>query len=242
MTSSSTPCSISFSGNALPAIWQTPDAPSHALLLAHGASLSSAHPGMGELADGLAAIGVATLRFDFPFRALRPGGGGRPDPPKKSQAALVAAWEHMASLAPDIPRLAGGRSFGSRIVTMAAARGSLPDCAGLLLFAWSLHGPGKPTTSRADHLKDIAVPSLFCRGEEDPLADHAIMCDLLSALPNTASISLPGADHSFQFAPESGDDRAAAMDAMLERVRSWLDGDYKTGWGESLPIPQLPAS
>ena len=48
-------------------------------VLAHGAGAGMAHPFMAAVADGLAARGIATLRYQFPYMER---GSRRPDPPR----------------------------------------------------------------------------------------------------------------------------------------------------------------
>ncbi|MFO1056540.1 MAG: alpha/beta family hydrolase [Dongiaceae bacterium] len=55
---------------------------------AHGAGAGMTHPSLAATAEGLAARGIATLRFQFPFMEA---GTGRPDPPARAQAAVRAA-------------------------------------------------------------------------------------------------------------------------------------------------------
>ncbi len=54
-------------------------------VLAHGAGAGMAHPFMAAVAAELAARGIATLRYQFPYMEQ---GGRRPDPPKVAQAAV----------------------------------------------------------------------------------------------------------------------------------------------------------
>ncbi len=60
----------------------------------------------------------------------------------------------------------GGRSFGGRACSVAAAEGLV--VAGLLLLSYPLHPPGKPDKLRVDHFDQIDVPTLFISGEKDP--------------------------------------------------------------------------
>src|SRR2546427_12426730 len=58
------------------------------LVLAHGAGAGMCHPFMEKLAGELAGVGVATLRYQFPYmEARRPA----PDPPAVLTATVVAA-------------------------------------------------------------------------------------------------------------------------------------------------------
>jgi hypothetical protein len=62
------------------------------------------HPFMAAVADGLADLGIASLRYQFPFveRLAR-----RPDPPALSHETVRAAVAKAAQLAPRLPLIAG---------------------------------------------------------------------------------------------------------------------------------------
>jgi predicted alpha/beta-hydrolase family hydrolase len=76
---------------------------------------------MSGLAEALAGRGIGVLRFNFPYAEE---GRARPDP----EAILIETWLHVLHEAlpegafPSLPRLAGGRSLGARMATLAAAR------------------------------------------------------------------------------------------------------------------------
>src|SRR5688572_11580068 len=48
-------------------LWQAPAVPQAGLVLAHGAGAGMTHRSMAAIADGLEALGVATLRYQFPY-------------------------------------------------------------------------------------------------------------------------------------------------------------------------------
>src|SRR5207302_3932690 len=68
-------------------------------------------------------------------------------PSGKAERA-VAAYLQQSGTGPDV--IVGGRSFGGRVASLAAAA---PDneFAGLLLFAFPLHRPGHPEQLRTEH-------------------------------------------------------------------------------------------
>src|SRR5689334_22083249 len=78
-------------------------------LFAHGAGAGMTHKSMESNALGLAERGIATLRYQFPYMEK---GSKRVDPPRIAHAAVRAAAGEAARLAPDLPLIAGGRSFG----------------------------------------------------------------------------------------------------------------------------------
>ena len=93
-------------------------------VLAHGAGAGMFHPLMDGAARGLAERGIATLRYQFPYMER---GAKRPDPPKLAHATVRAAVAEAARLAPELPLLAGGKSFGGRMTSQAQAAHELLD-------------------------------------------------------------------------------------------------------------------
>lgn len=81
-------------------------------VLAHGAGAGMQHPSMEAVATELGALGIATLRYQFPYMERR---SKRPDPPELCHATVRAAVREAARLAPELPLIAGGRSFGGRM-------------------------------------------------------------------------------------------------------------------------------
>src|SRR5437868_13871273 len=96
-------------------------------VFAHGAGAGMTHKGMVSNAEGLAARGIATLRYQFPYMEK---GSKRVDPPRVAHAAVRAAVAEAARLSPDLPLFAGGRSFGGRMTSQAQAESALPGVRG----------------------------------------------------------------------------------------------------------------
>ncbi|MGC1821896.1 MAG: alpha/beta family hydrolase, partial [Pseudolabrys sp.] len=91
-------------------------------VLAHGAGAGMDHPFMEDVARGLAARGVATLRYQFPYMER---GSRRPDPPQLAQATVRAAVTEALRLLPELALIAGGKSFGGRMASQAQANAPL---------------------------------------------------------------------------------------------------------------------
>src|SRR5262249_31436976 len=117
------------------------------LVLGHGAGSSMTSPFLRGFCEAIADLGVATSRFDFPYRRA-----GRRAPHRAP--VLIGPYrearDRAAALAGDLPVLAGGRSMGGRIGSMAAAEGM--PVAGLVFLAYPLHPPGRPEKIRDEHL------------------------------------------------------------------------------------------
>jgi predicted alpha/beta-hydrolase family hydrolase len=205
---------------AVSGLWQAPPKPMAALALAHGAGAGMTHRSMAAIADGLAALGVATLRYQFPYMEK---GGKRPDSPAVAQATVRAAAAVARERAAGAPLFAGGRSFGGRMTSQAQAADPLADVRGLVFFAFPLHLAGKPAVARAEHLAEVRIPMLFLQGSNDALAELDLLEQTVAGLKDRATLELiPGADHSFHVPKRSGRSDAEVLAAALEVAVRWM--------------------
>jgi predicted alpha/beta-hydrolase family hydrolase len=127
-------------------------------VLAHGAGAGMRHAFMEAVAHGLAARGITTLRYKFPYMEK---GSKRPDPPKLAQATVRAAVSEATKSLPRTPLIAGGKSFGGRMTSQAQAAEPLPSVRGLAFLGFPLHPAGRPSQERGQHLSDVHIPMLF---------------------------------------------------------------------------------
>jgi predicted alpha/beta-hydrolase family hydrolase len=208
-------------GSPVSALWQKPRDARAVLVLAHGAGAGMTHKHMAATADGLAARGVAVLRYNFAYMER---GSKRPDNPPVAHAAVRAAVAHAAKLAGDLPLFAGGRSFGARMTSQAQALDPLPEVAGLVFFAWPLHPPGKAGVERAEHLAAVKVPMLFLQGSKDEFAETPLLQSTVKSLGKRAKLHLvEHADHSFHVPAKSGRKDPEVMDEILDAAVKWMD-------------------
>jgi len=148
-------------------------------VLAHGAGAGMSHPLMAAVADGLAARGIATLRYQFPYMEQS---SKRPDAPKVAQATVRAAVAQASHLVPKLALVAGGKSFGGRMTSQAQAQSPLPGVRGLAFLGFPLHAAGRPSVERGKHLFEVAIPMLFLQGTRDALANADLMEELVHQL------------------------------------------------------------
>ena len=189
-------------------------------LFAHGAAVGMTHRHMESNAQGLAARGIATLRYQFPYMEK---GSRRPDPPRIAHAAVRAAAARAAELAPDLPLYAGGRSFGGRMTSQAQALSPLPGVRGLAFLGFSLHPAGSPGVERAKHLARVQIPMLFVSGERDALAELDLLRSVVTSLSDRATLHLvAGADHGFNVTAKSGRTAAEAEADALDALAGWI--------------------
>jgi predicted alpha/beta-hydrolase family hydrolase len=201
-------------------LWQGPSSARACLVLAHGAGAGMTHKGMAAIADGLAARGIATLRYQFPYMER---GSKRPDPPAVAHAAVRAAVAEAAQRAPKLPLFAGGRSFGGRMTSQAQAKAPLAGVRGLVFFAFPLHPPGKPSTERAEHLAGVSVPMLFLQGTRDEFATLDLLTTTVAGLGERATLKLfEDADHSFHVPAKTGRKDVEVLNEILDAATEWM--------------------
>lgn len=202
-------------------LFERPSGARAVLVLAHGAGAGMEHPSMQTVATGLAECGIATLRYQFPYMERK---SRRPDPPALCHATVRAAAAEAARLAPDLPLIAGGRSFGGRMTSQAQAQSPLPGVAGLVFLAFPLHPANRPGTDRAAHLQEVRVPMLFLQGTRDELADLGLFRPLVEGLgPHATLHLLQDADHSFHVPARSGRKDSDLRAEALAALSGWLD-------------------
>ena len=218
---------VSDSAGDVEALLLRPDDARCLLVFAHGAGAGMHHPFMERLAGQLAGCGVATLRYHFPYMQHR---RKRPDPPAVLAATVRAAVAAASETAPGLPLLAGGKSLGGRMASLAVAdersapsRG-IASVRGLVFFGFPLHPAGRPGTQRAEHLARVRIPMLFLQGTRDTLADLALLrplCDTL--VPLSTLHVVDGGDHSFHVLKRFGKTDADVLAELARTVAAWAD-------------------
>ncbi|HEX6834590.1 MAG TPA: alpha/beta family hydrolase [Rudaea sp.] len=196
-------------------------------VLAHGAGAGMQHAFMADLASALAARGIATLRYQFPYMEK---GGGRPDSPKLAHATVRAACAAAAQWMPGVTLVAGGKSFGGRMTSQAQAAQPLEGVAGLIFVGFPLHPAKQPSIERAKHLAEVRIPMLFLQGTRDELANLDLITGVVErlddALPRAACkratlATFDDADHSFHVRKRSGSTDQQVLRRLAEKIAEW---------------------
>ena len=189
-------------------------------VFAHGAGAGMNHPFMQRAAQALEARGIATHRFEFPYMQAKKS---RPDPPAIAEEAVRRAVADAARKTPNVPVFAGGKSFGGRMTSQAQAKQPMPDVRGLVFFGFPLHPPGKPGTSRAEHLTSVDVPTLFLQGTRDGFAQLDLLQQVVRGLGDRATLHLiEDGDHSFKVPKRSGKTEADVMNELADTIHGWM--------------------
>jgi predicted alpha/beta-hydrolase family hydrolase len=190
------------------------------LVFAHGAGAGMEHPFMRAVAGDLDALGIATLRFQFPYMENH---RKRPDPPALCHATVRAAVAAARARWPSVPLFAGGKSFGGRMTSQAQAATALPNIRGIVFFGFPLHPPKQPSDARAQHLTRIEIPLLFLQGTRDVFAEMNLLQPLVRRLGRIATLSLlQDADHSFHVPATTGRTNAEVQSEMLNALAMWI--------------------
>lgn len=194
-----------------------PKKPVAILVLAHGAGANLRHAHMSNIAESLAAVGIATLRFNFPYMQL---GKPRTDNIPTCIETFSNAIQLTRNKVRNLPLYIGGHSFGGRMSSHYMAETADDRVAGLVYFSFPLHNAKKLEIKRADHLPTINKPMLFLSGTRDGLADLSLLKPIVQTLVNGQLHELDTADHSFKILKRT---RQAAEDVYTEATRVTAD-------------------
>ena len=194
-----------------------------AVLLAHGAGSDHRAPALVAVADALAAVGIPSLRFDYPYKAA---GRRAPDrPPVLAQATRDAASELARRTGLPLDRLVlGGRSMGGRIGSLVVADGDDPQPAlGLLLLGYPLHPAGKPERRRDGHFPRLDLPVCFVSGTRDSLAPRPELTRAARTVPGPVTLHwLDSADHGYRPLKASGRSIDDVLAEAAETSVTWV--------------------
>jgi predicted alpha/beta-hydrolase family hydrolase len=205
----------------VPALLLRPPGARRLLVLGHGAGAGMRHAFLESLSGELADAGVASLRYEFPYMHR---GRQAPDAPRVLMATVRAAVRAAAEAAPDLPLIAGGKSMGGRMTSMAAAREPLEGVRGLVFFGFPLHRPKQPGTERGDHLMEVGLPMLFLQGTRDSFAELGLLRPVVEKLGARATLHVVGtADHSFHVLKRSGRTDAEVLRELARTVAGWAE-------------------
>jgi uncharacterized protein len=190
-----------------------PDEPAaDAIALTHGAGSNCNAPLLVRMAQAFADAGYLALRYDLPFRRMRPKGPPFPAAAARDREGVAHAVNALRGMVSGRV-FAGGHSYGGRQTAMAAAeQPALAD--GLLLLSYPLHPPNRPEQMRTAFFPDLRTPALFVHGTSDPFATIEELRLAIASIPaRTDLLAVEGAGHDLK--------RAADLSAdILERFRA----------------------
>lgn len=171
------------------------------LALTHGAGANCKSNLLVALSNAFAEAGFTVLRYDLPFRQVRPFGPPSPATNERDREGIRRAIEALKGKTSG-RIFAGGHSYGGRQTTMLMAeRPELVE--GLLLLSYPLHPPRKPEQLRTGHFPKLTRPALFVHGARDPFGSFQEMESALKLIPcRPALFEVEGAGH--ELLPKKG--------------------------------------
>ncbi len=188
-------------------------------VMAHGAGAGMRHRFLEQISASLAAHGIATFRYQFPYMEA---GRGRPDAPSLLESTVRAAVTRAGEIVPELPVIAGGKSLGARMTSSAAAVQPLDRVRGLAFLGFPLHPPEQPGTRRAEHLHQVTTPMLFLQGTRDTFARFDLITDVCRGLEPLATLRvIEDADHSFGVPKRSGRTPDQVHEELAGAIADW---------------------
>lgn len=172
---------------------------------------------MGDVAARLADAGFAVVRFEFPYMAKRRNEGSR-RPPDRAPILLDCWRDIITDLAPADRLVIGGKSMGGRMASLVADE---MNVAGLLVFGFPFHAPGKPPGERIAHLATLKTPTLIVQGTRDTMGTRDEVTDY--ALSKAIELLwIEDGDHSLKPRKKSGFTYDEAMETAVDGAVSFL--------------------
>jgi predicted alpha/beta-hydrolase family hydrolase len=222
MTDSAESRTISTAGGPVSGLLLRPANARAVLVLGHGAGAGMRHPFMEAVSQRLATRRLATFRYQFPYMEK---GVSRTDSPAVATATVRAVCEAARAELPELPLLAGGKSFGGRMTSTAQSETPLPGVRGLVFLGFPLHPPNRPSVNRAEHLGLVRIPMLFLQGTRDDLAYLDLIRDVTGKLGALATLHVvQEGDHSFSVLKRSGRNPDQVLDELALATDEWFAG------------------
>ncbi len=191
------------------------------LILAHGAGAGQRSAFMIAFAEGIAALGIDVVTFDFQYIMAK---RRLPDRGPVLEACyrdvIATVRERLESSRRFL--FIGGKSMGGRIATQVAAADPHLPATGLVLLGYPLHPPGRASQLRAAHLPAIARPMLFVQGSRDTFGTPSELGPVLAGLaPAPALHVVAGGDHSLKVS-RNPQVQAAVYDDVQRTIVRWM--------------------
>jgi uncharacterized protein len=192
------------------------------LILGHGAGAGQSSPFMIAFAEGIAALGIDAITFDFQYITAK---RRIPDRGPALEACYRAVIETVRKEIESSRRFLfiGGKSMGGRIATQVAAADQDRSVAGVVLIGYPLHPPGRPSQMRAAHLPAIARPMLFVQGSRDNFGTPSELGPVLASLAPVPTLHVVvGGDHSLKVSRRDPKVQAAVYDDVQRTIVRWM--------------------
>lgn len=201
-------------------IWLTPEKYDCALLIAPGAGKDMHSDFISRLHEGIAEHNILTVKFNFPYLEQ---GRAAPNTPSVLEDTWLAVINTVMAQT-GLPRekiFLSGKSMGGRYATLLAAKED--GFAGIILYGYPLHAPGRTHKPRSEDLNSVHSPMLFLQGSRDSLCDLEIFIPILEHVPvHTDLHIIEGGDHSFKMLKRLRRSEDSVYQELIETSVEWI--------------------
>ena len=200
------------------------------LVLAHGAGAGSQSDFMQQVGGLLAAAGITTWLFDFPYMQTMMNENKRRPPDRLPK--LISSYQQVlkvigkaAEYDPRLGLFLGGKSMGGRVATHLLTSEWLDSLnsvtiKGAVVMGYPFTPPGKQVL-RTEHFDDIQRPLFIAQGERDTFGGRDLIQEL--ALPELiATCILEDGDHSLKPRKSSGLTHQRNLQIMVDKIQEWI--------------------
>lgn len=201
-------------------IWNIPEQYDVALLIAPGAGQDMYSEFISRLHEGFAEQGIMTVKFNFPYLEI---GRTAPNTPAVLEDTWLATIETVMKQT-GLPRekiFLSGKSMGGRYATLLAAK--MDGFAGIILYGYPLHAPGKADKPRKEDLNSVHSPMLFFQGSRDSLCELEVFKPILAELPIKPDLHIiEGGDHSFKMSKKLHRSEESIAKELIDTSVQWI--------------------
>ncbi len=201
-------------------IWNIPEDYESILIIAPGAGKDMNSDFISTLHDGIAKKGIMTVKFNFPYLEQ---GRAAPNTPSVLEDTWLAVIDAVMAQT-GFPRekiFLSGKSMGGRYAILLAAK--IDGFAGIILYGYPLHAPGKTNKPRSEDLASVHSPMLFFQGSRDSLCDLKVFKPILEQLdPQPELDVIEGADHSFKVLKRLNRNEESVYQELIDKTVEWI--------------------
>jgi predicted alpha/beta-hydrolase family hydrolase len=207
-------------------------------LLAHGAGAPQSSTFIVTTARLLAAQGVRTITFNFPYMEAKRRLPDRAPQLEACFGRVIAAGR--ARVGDELPLFLAGKSMGGRMATHLASQSRTPDAGrldGVVCLGYPLHPPGRPEQLRNQHLPRIRVPMFFLQGTRDSFGQPDEIRAAFPVMPDGSALrEVTDADHTFNSPSQARATEEQRLTPLIADIVSWMRGVSTPAVGRQ-PLP-----
>ncbi len=195
-------------------------------LFAHGAGAGKDSEFMTSMAGLLEAKQIEVMRFNFPYMSLMTENGKRRPPdrmPKLIDFFIQKIEQVLAQPSySDYSIFIGGKSMGGRVASLLAdSLKTMEQVKAIICLGFPFHPPRSPLKFRAEHLAEIAIPTLILQGERDPFGNRQEVTNYQFS-PKVELEFIFDGDHSFVPRKRSGGSYQGNLESCSDLIERFI--------------------